>query len=528
MFLREINNKGRKYLTIVESYRSKGKIKQRSIASLGRLDKLQDSEQLRRIAVSLLNYCKNNKSHFDISKLEEKSRKVWGSPKVIRKIWDNLMMDELFSKIIKDKKIRFDFFSAVFLMVLDRLCYPSSKLRSYKEQRRYYGISDNKLHNLYRALDILSDKKEDIERHLFDRNKNLFNTKVDIVFYDITTLYFESFKRDGLREFGYSKDGKNKEVQIVLGLVTDQYGIPIGYDLFPGNTFEGSTITKILEGLRDRFEIGKLIFVGDSAMLSEKNLANISNLGYEYIIGSRIKNKPEKIKKEILNDEGYIIANGKDDEVFKYKEMEINEGRRLIIGFSSKRAMKDKKDRDKLIEKAKEIIKKSSVIISKRGAARYIKVEFYNGKEIDENRIKEDERWDGYYAIETNSKQLQPLDIFRAYHNLWKIEEGFRILKSHIETRPIFHWTNKRIRGHIALCFISFLIERIMELELSKNNIEYSPYKIRKALNELQFSEIEIEGQRFYVRSKVEDLAAKILRIFKIKIPPNITSPDMF
>jgi len=138
--------------------------------------------------------------------------------------------------------------------------------------------------------------------------------------------------------------------------------------------------------------------------------------------------------------------------------------------------MKDKKDRDKLIEKAKEMIKKSSVIISKRGAARYIKVEFYNGKEIDENRIKEDERWDGYYAIETNSKQLQPLDIFRAYHNLWKIEEGFRILKSHIKTMAISYWTNKRIRGHIALCFISFLIERIMELELSKNNIEYSAY----------------------------------------------------
>ncbi len=528
MFLREITNKGRKYLAIIESYREKGKIKQRSIACLGNLDKLQNKDQLKRIAIALLNYCKGNKTYFDINKCKELSRKIWGSPKVIKKIWDDLRMDELFKKVIKGRKIKFDFFSSIFLLLLDRLCFPSSKLRTYKEQGKYYGIKENKLHNIYRVLDILCDKKDEIEKYLFNRNKNLFNIKIDVVFYDITTLYFESVKNDGFREFGYSKDKKVNEVQIVLGLLTDKNGIPIGYDLFPGNIFEGSTIEYIIDKLKNRFEIDKLVFVGDSAMLSVKNLDIISNMGYEYIVGARIKSKTKKIKEEILSEQGYITIGIKDGEIFKYKPIEINEGRKLICAFSTERARKDKRDRDRLIEKAEKMIKDSSLLLGKRGAAKYVKIEYINKRQLDEDRINEESRWDGYYGIETNMKLFQPMDIFKAYHNLWRIEESFKILKSHIEARPVFHWTEKRIKGHLVLCFIAFLIERILEMELTKNNIEYSPYKIRKVLNELQFSEIEIEGQKFYLRSKVEGLANDILRVFKIKIPANISFPDNF
>lgn len=266
-------------------------------------------------------------------------------------------MDGLFRNITASCKIKFDFFSCVFLMVLDRLCHPVSKLKSYEEQGRYYSIKENELHHLYRAVDILAEHKDDIEKYLFDKGRDLFNTKVDVVFYDITTLYFESEKADNLREFGYSKGQKVNEVQIVLGLLIDQDGRPIGFDIFKGNTFEGKTVKEILEKLANRFQIKRIIFVGDSAILSEENISFIANSGYEYVVGSRIRNKSEEIKREILRAEGYITVEVKEeDEIFRYKQIQTGRNK-IVCAFSSKRAKKDQRDRERLIRKAEELLR---------------------------------------------------------------------------------------------------------------------------------------------------------------------------
>ncbi len=359
-------------------------------------------------------------------------------------------------------------------------------------------------------------------------NKSLFNLKVDVVFYDVTTLYFESVVKDTLKDFGFSKDLKVNEVQVVLGLLLDQEGRPIGFDIFPGNIYEGKTIKDAVLKLNKRFQINKLIFVGDRAILSKDNLQLISSLGYEYIVGHRIRNTKCDIQNKILDQTDYIEVKTPDiDEVFKYKEINQDKNR-IICSWSSKRERKDKYDRERLIEKAQKILDKGESVLSKRGAKRYIEIKVAASPQIDESKIREDERFDGYYTVITNCPSLQGKDVLEAYHSLWKIEDAFRILKSHIEARPIFHWTPKRIKGHIVLCFIAFLIERTLELELKQNNIEYSPQKIRDALNDLQFSEIEIEGQTFYLRSPVEGLANDILRTLRIRIPAGITTPDEF
>lgn len=527
MFLRVINSKGRKYLTIVESYRDKGKVKQRSIATLGRVDKLQNTEQLRNIALGLLRYCEQNNTHLDITTLEEKQRKIWGAYVVIKKIWDKFKLDDLFNKLIEGRKIEFDFFSSVYLMVVDRLLCPQSKLKSYEKQARYWNIKENELHHLYRALDILEESKEKIEQYLFNMNRNLFNMKVDVVFYDVTTLHFESVRRDSLRDFGFSKDLKVNEVQVVLGLLLDREGRPIGYDIFRGNMCEGKTIKEALEKLRNSYQINKVVVVADKAMLSQQNLKLIESLGYEYIVGYRIRNTKKEIKERIFDETGYIEVKAEEDEIFKYKEIEEG-GVRIICSYSSKRAKKDRHERERLIEKAEKLLSEGRTVISKKGATRYIKMESLSIPQIDEAKIREDEKFEGYYAVITNSNFLTSSEVLEAYHNLWRIEEAFRILKSHVETRPIFHWTEKRIKGHMVLCFIAFLIERTLELELSKHNIEYSSAKIREAINSLQFSEIEIEGKKFYLRSPVEGLANDILRALRIRIPARITSPELF
>ena len=192
MFLREIQSKGKTYLAIVESYYKDKCRKHRLIASLGCVDNYSDNDQLSKIAISLLKYCKNNKTHYDITTLQEKNRRIWGIPVVIRRIWNIFKFDELFEEILDKRKIKYDVYNAVFLMLLDRISDPKSKLKSYEKQDRYIHTNKNELHHLYRALDILCENKDKIENYLYEKNVDLFNLKIDIVLYDVTTLYFES------------------------------------------------------------------------------------------------------------------------------------------------------------------------------------------------------------------------------------------------------------------------------------------------------------------------------------------------
>lgn len=534
MFPRIVKAKGKEYLVIVESYWQKGKIKQRNIASLGNLKELHRRGEIEKLAKALVKYCEERKNLFDIQTIKETNRKKWGVVKVTRKLWEMFEIEGIISKVNKGRKKKIEnFLNAINLMLLDRLQEPKSKLRSYEEQGKYWGIEKNDLHHLYRALDILADEKEKIEKELFDRNRTLFNTKVDVVLYDVTTFYFESVKSNGLKEFGFSKDCKVNEVQVLLGLMIDMEGRAVGYEIFPGNTFEGHTLVEMIEKIKKRFEIGKVIFVGDQAMLSKENLEIIKDAKYEYVVGSRIKNKREKMKREFLDLQSYKSLNfsAEEEKEIKYKEIQTEEGK-IILTWSKKRAEADYEKRQRLIENAKKRIKGGlNQIVNKRGAVKYIKIEINEDKkfELDEDKIKEDEKWDGFYGIETNCVFKDATQIVNYYHSLWMIEEAFRIFKTHLEARPMFHWTEKRIKGHFMLCFIAFLFERTIEIELRKNKIEFSPQKIRDALDELEFSEILLEGnQKFFIRSKVEGLANDILRTFKIKIPPHISTPEKF
>jgi len=440
MFLRKIKSKNKTYLHLIETYREGGKVKHRSVAALGSLDELLETDQLQRIGLALLNYSKEKPNLFDISKAEEKSRKRWGAVFVWKKLWEKFGLEQLFDSLSKKKKIEFDFFSALFLMLLDRLQEPKSKLKSYQEQSRYHSIADNPLHHLYRALDLLYESKEKIEGYLFDKNRSLWNMKVDLVLYDVTSLYFESVAGDGFREFGYGKDGNVNEIQILLGLLLDTEGRPIGFDLFPGNTCEGKTIETALKKLSKRFNLSRLILIADQAMLFQKNLELIKEAGYEYIVGGKIRNRSKSIKAQILNPDGYQELSSKEGEpVLKVKIIKLD-GADLICSWSAKRAQKDKRDRERKIEKAKKLIEhKKASSIAKRGALKYIALEGNLSGHLDEQKIEEDKQWDGYYGIETNCKDLSPQTLLGYYHDLWRIEESFRIFKSHLETRPVFH-----------------------------------------------------------------------------------------
>jgi len=526
MFIKITKSGKYEYIQLVRSYRYNNNIKHQVLLNLGRLDQIKDNPSFQHLAIRLQEIS-NLKNQINIDNISEAEIVNWGYI-IYKKLWKEFGLDKILNNISGSRKTQFTLNDTSFLMVIQHLLDPKSKLSTHTHQKRYIGLKEIKLQHLYRSLDLLSESKEILEEEIFYQNRNLFNMQIDVVFYDVTTFAFESVKQDSLKDFGFSKDAKFKEVQVVMGLLIDQEGRPIGYELFSGNTFEGRTLEVSLDKLKKRFAIGKVIIVADRGINSKINLKKIKDKGYDYIFASRIKNMKKDIKEEIFNKDGYQDTDGISYKIIDYlnrvnKNYELPEN--LIITYSPKRAQKDRKDRERLIEKARTLLKNKSYIIAsnKRGGKKYLK----SSKDIywflDEEAIKKDEIFDGYYGIETSEKNLSAEDVLKAYHALWKIEESFRIMKTTLEVRPVFHWTEPRIKGHFVICFLAFLLERTLEFKLKKANLEASPQKIQEVLNSMNFAEVKIEKGKFLIKTKFDSLGSKILRLLNIKSPKNLT-----
>jgi len=557
MFLKTNISKGHKYLQIVQSYRKDGKNKHRVVANLGRADVLINSG-LENIVAALNKLVKKGNSNLrDITTLKENARLNYGYI-VFKKLWNKYSLKELLSSIIQKKRTEYNFEEIVFSLVINRLLSPSSKRHHYLHRERYIQTDkESKLHGIYRSLDVLSESKEKIEEEIFNKNRNLFNMQIDVVFYDVTTFHFESQRADELRDFGFSKANKVNEVQVVMGLLIDNEGRPIGYELFPGDTFDGKTMLRVLKKLKDKFKINQVIIVADKGLNSKINFKDIKSNGFDYIVSSRIKNMSVTMQEKILSDQGYMAIaknktkdtkeEGENEEIYRYKLIDYDNKvtykdevtgktekiilkEKLVCTYSSKRAAKDYRDRERAIEKAKGVLvrKDYGKLNNKRGYKKYISIEGNETPEysLDESKIKKDSRFDGYYAISYSRLDLSPEEVIEQYHNLYRIEESFRILKSTMKTRPVYLRTKAHIEGHFVICFFAFLLERELELRLRKRKIEYSSERIKEALNSLEFSEIEIEKGKYYLKGKQINLASEILSVLKIKQPAKLLTDE--
>jgi transposase len=526
MYVRTVkNNQGKEYLRIVESYRENGKNKQKIIANLGRIDTIR-KEEVKNIVDKLVQIF-DIKGYMNLNSVEQApDKKNYGIKVIVDRLFERYEMDKFFEKM--DKKVRFDVEDLLKIMVMNRIIEPKSKLGIFN-QLDYYGFKRKEdegtdeegiaLHWMYRTLDVLSERKEELEKHLYGERISLFNSVVDLVFYDVTTLAFETQQTNELLQMGYSKDKKFNESQVVLGMSIDRDRMPVSFDIYPGNTFEGHTFKDAIERMKNRYQLGKVIVVSDRGMMSRTNMEIVENSDYEYIVGKSIK----QLKKVDIFDGGFSeIAKG-----IEYREIEY-EGKRLLIIHSKERAEKDRKDRIRLIEKAKKMLKDGDIESkSKRGAKKYLKTKDDVDYTLDIEKIEKDEKYDGYYGIITNT-QLNPKQILEQYHTLWKVEESFRTLKNYLETRPIFHWTQKRIKGHIVMSFVSYIMQRTLELELERNNIEYSHEKIREAIKNMEYIDIKTNEQHFAIRTNMNVLAQKILKILNIPIPKVVTPYEEF
>lgn len=531
----------KKYLYLSRGVRKGDKVKHENLVSFGAVDELNEKE-LKKIAFKLLSYCQNNE-FIDLSQIREESRHNWGAMAITKSLFKKFSIDLLISKLLSERKIKINILLILNFLISERLSGPKSKYAAYKNQDWYIQNPSINLQNIYRTIDFLADHTDVIKKHLFEVQKNLFNLDISVVFYDVTTLYFESKQEDSLKKFGYSKDCKFSDVQVVVGAMIDKTGRPLDYEVFSGNTYEGHTLKNFVERVKNKFHLKEVIFVTDRGLNSSKNLFSILDAGedFHFIVGHRAKNATIKLQEQILSDDGYIDISNNSDEILKYKIISSTKAvitedggikkikTQIVATYSSSRAKKDSKDRARLIDKARDMVGNNHVINSKRGAKKYINIEAnIESIELNEDKILSDSKWDGYYTIEFSNIALSAQEVLAAYHSLWRIEDLFRSLKTHLEARPIWHWTPKRVIGHFTLCFLALVIERTLEIECYNKYRETSPSSIRAAINSLQLSKINLGKKELFVFSKVTEYAKTILEIAKLDIPPPILSPEKF
>jgi len=420
-----------------------------------------------------------------VERIDNKDFHVVGPQIVLGKIYGQIGYDQ----IVED-----DFFKS---LVICRLVHPVSKLKTVAYLKRHLN-KDTSVYSVYRFMDRLHSRyKWRVEQKTFEYTTKILGGVVSIVFYDMTTLYFEASEEDELRITGYSKDGKHQHPQILIGLLVGLNGYPIGYEIFEGNKSETKTLLPVLKRFQKKFGIQKPVIVADAALLSQKNIDALKENEYEFILGGRIKNESEAIKTQILS----LSVTEKQPKEIRHKNG------RLIITHSSKRQKNDLENRKKGLRRLEKKVKGGKLTkenINNRGYNKYLKLQGETTIDIDYGKFEQDKAWDGLKGYLTNTR-LSKIEVIDAYHNLWLIEKAFRISKTDLRIRPIYHRLRNRIEAHICICFTAYAIYKEFErlLKINKTNVT-----VDKAIMEIK----DIQ-QLTYMLPNSKQIKTKLLKL---------------
>jgi transposase len=557
MFIREkaSANKTKVVIQIVENQRVGNTTKQTVLRHIGTGQTPEEIDQLKRIALLVkgqlesetrarsqvkpqfaaqLEQVKDSgKTHLvDISQLEETKRYTLGIHDIYGLIYHQLGFTNLFTRPHQRKEAA----NVLREIILARIAKPLSKRASVELLEEQFNVS-LELDRVYKMMDKMDDAfYERIQQQALMMTRKLTGEKLRVLFYDATTLYFESFIEDELKQNGYSKDMKFNQPQVLLALLVTEKGLPIGYELFPGSTFEGHTLIPTLEKLKARYQLDEIIFVADRGLLSEANLTLLEEKKFKYIVGARIKNVAKKLQSLILDEANYqpveIQWNAKkkkqdkEPPVQRLAIFEQANNRKLVVHYHSKRAEKDAHDRSKSIEKLYKKLAKSNdpkSLLNNYGYKKYMEVKGEATLQLNEAKIEEEARWDGLLGVTTNIDDRPPEELLHQYRGLWQIEESFRINKHDLKMRPIFHWRPHRVKAHLAISFMAFVCVRYLEYLLLVHSEKLSPEVIRKSLLQVQASVIKDKssGKQFLLSSCLPAYAKKIYQVMGVKIPPH-------
>jgi len=543
MFAR-VKKSGRyQYLQIVENHKEKGKVKQQVIATIGRMDQLQGKQRVETLIRSLSRF--SEQALLILSGKSEVSAdaKKIGPPLIFERLWQQTGIKAALKALLAERKFEFDIERAVFLTVLHRLMASGSD-RSCSRWHRDYIIEDAQelsLHHLYRAMSFLGEELENqkdatafsprcnkdlIEEHIFRHRRDLF-TKLDLVFFDTTSIYFEGTGGETIGQRGFSKDHRPDLKQMVVGAVIDDKGQPICCEMWPGNTTDVKTLLPIVARLQKRFKIERICIVADRGMISAETVRELENPDntIAYILGTRMR-KVKEIRDVVLSHPGRYkevraeSAESKDPEPLKVKQLQHN-GHRYIVCCNPRQARKEARDREMILSALKEQIKKGAKsLVGNKGYRKYLKIA-KDSVSIDEDKVRYESRFDGKWVLVTNT-EISAEKVALNYKELWQVEKVFRDVKSLLNTRPIFHQRDQTIRGHVFCSFLALVLRKELERHLSHAGHVFEWADIKQDLKALQQVTIEEGGKQMAIRSKCEGVCGKVFQAVGVAMPPTI------
>jgi hypothetical protein len=547
MFFRQKKSGNRRYLQIVENRWEDGRSKQRVIATLGRLDQLQQSGQLEGLLRSGARFCESVlllAAHQRGETTEMRTRSI-GPAMIFERLWQQTGCRQVIGRLLEGRKFEFPVERAVFLTVLHRL-FPSGSDRAAEKWKATVdvdGMDGLQLHHLYRAMawlgEVLADDqqfaatpfaprctKDLIEEGLFALRRDLF-TSLDLVFFDTTSIYFEGEGGETLGEHGHSKDHRPDLKQMVVAAVLDGEGRPVCCELWPGNTTDVTTLVPIVDRLRRRFSIGRICIVADRGMISAKTIEQLESpqRRWQYILGVRMRRQKE-VSAEVLSRGGRYQTvhpprrRQKDPSPLKVKEVVV-EGRRYVVCLNDEQARKDAHDRQSIVASLREQLKQGDKsLVGNRGYRKYLKP--IGGRfAVDEAKTKAEARYDGKWVLRTNT-DLSAAEVALKYKQLWMVEHVFRSTKSILETRPIWHKCDATIRGHVFCSFLALVLRKELEdrLESAGHKLEWAD--VARDLMNLQYVEVEQEGKRFLLRSEAQGTCGRVFAAAGVALPPTV------
>lgn len=529
------NAKGVAYLQIARSYREGGKVKREILLSLGRLDVLQATGQIDSMVKALSRFA-THQHLIDLSKDISVSQVYHlGAGHVVSKMLERLGLKRMLERLAAEHpRMKLPWVAIITGMIVSRFIKPCSKRRLNLEQwdKIYPGILETDappLKSFYRAMDVLWKHRDDIEATLFDRGgqRDLFNQELDVVFYDLTTLHFESTNDDDgeLRRFGYSKIHRKDLTQVILGLLVDREGVPVGYQLFPGNTYEPHSLPSILERLKTKYHVTRVVLVADRGIITKDNLAELRKAQMEFILGMKLWSMTAAWQAKVMDKSKYRALN-KDGSLL-IREIEYQDSR-LIVTWSQERAERDAFIREEIVKKIREQLAKKNPepkqFVTHKGYRQFLKGLDEGTPVVSEQAIGEAKKRDGFFGVLTNvaGTALRDEEVYDRYRDLWRVEDAFGEIKGPIQTRPMFHWVDPRIQSHVLLCLLAYYVEAILIRDFRKAKAPFTVGQWFRALNEVYAIPVDVRGTRAWVRNEIKGIAVEGYELMRLKLPDRV------
>jgi Transposase DDE domain len=546
MFFRIKNSGPRQYLQIVENSRDQGRVRQRVLTTLGRLDELQQTGQLDALLASGARFAEHIlllTAHRNGQAPVITTRRI-GPSLIFERLWQETGCQKVIRHLLEGRSFGFPLERAVFLTVLHRLCASGSdrSAQQWKADYRLDGADELALHQLYRTMAWLGQQlpeaqqqgytklvprctKDVIEEQLFAHRRDLFSA-LDLVFFDTTSIYFEGEGGETLGEHGYSKDHRPDLHQLVVGAVLDEEGRPICCELWPGNTADVTTLLAVVDRLRRRFRLRKACIVADRGMICREAVEELEGTGRPFILGARMR-RHQEVRDEVLADTGrFHTVHGRrrrstDPAPLKVKEVWVGE-RRYVVCVNEEQAQEDRRKRAEIVTALREQLRAGDKsLVGNKGYRRYLKVTGTSHFAIDEAKLAEEARYDGTWVLRTNT-DLPTAEVALEYKKLWMVEDWFRSCKTLLETRPIYHRCDETIRGHVFCSFLALVLRQELQARLAARGHAFEWADVMRDLERVQYVEVASGGKRYLLRSELQGTAGHVFQSVGVAVPPTV------